>query len=299
MEQLFSKYISPLIETPIVKVADKGIAFSNIFYSLLIIGVAYGVYISAKILLNIYIKRKSIRSSQGKALLQLFGYVVTMVAVFFVIKAFGYTLSYLLLGSTALLVGLGFGLQQLFLDLVSGVIILIDKDINLGDVVKVDIPSSKDPMHGRIYHIGLRATLLQNIDNEFMIIPNSKFLASGVRSLMRDKGSARFRIHILVEFNQDMKQAVKVLMESVLKDPRVEQEPAPTIIVKEFQANGVMLEARFWMRELFNSEIILSDVRFKILEDFHANGIKIPFPHQVIIPTDREIFEYKVKAKEK
>ena len=291
MDYFFSKYGISIFDKPVLEFANRAISFTNILYAVLILFAAYGIYFLGGLFVNIQIKRKKLRNAQGKSLLQLFGYIVTIVAISYAARTLGYSLGYFLVGSTALLVGLGFGLQQLFLDLVSGVILLIDKNVNLGDVVKVDIPSGRENMYGKIFHIGLRATLLQTIDNEFMIIPNSKFLSSGIRSLMRDKGSARFRINVQVEFKQDMQKARAVLMAAVLKDIRVEQEPVPTIIIKEFKDYGVLLEVRFWMKELFNSEIILSDIRFKILEDFYKNDINIPYPHQILHGLKHDILD--------
>lgn len=282
MDTIIEQIAQRLLDKPILKFANNAISLSDIFYVGIVIFVAYFVYFSVKIFVNMQIKRKKIRGAQGKTLMQLFGYVVTISGLFFAAKVLGYSLSYFLLGSTALLVGLGFGLQQLFVDLVSGVILLIDQNVNLGDVVKVDIPSGRENMYGKVYHIGLRTTLLQTIDNEFHIIPNSKFLSSGVRSLMRDKGAARFRIHVQVDYKTDMELAQKVLMSCVLQDVRVEKEPSPTIIIKEFMDNGIMLEIRFWMKEIFNSEQILSDIRFQIVEEFRKNDIVIPFPQRVM-----------------
>lgn len=282
METFLFQYLDTLFDKPLVHLADTAISFSTLIYVAIILVVANAVYLFVRILVNIQIKRNKIRSAQGRSLLQLFGYILTIISFLFIIRNLGYSLSYFLVGSTALLVGLGFGLQQLLLDVVSGVILLIDKNVNLGDVVRVDIPSGKEDMHGRIHHIGIRATLLQTIDNEFMVIPNSKFLASGVRSLMRDKGSARFRINIQVQFSEDMEKARRILMEAVLKDERVDKTPTPTIIIRDFRDNGVLLEIRFWMKELFNSENILSDIRFQILQDFNNNKIVIPYPQRVI-----------------
>jgi len=282
MDSILQQIAQKFLDKPIIKLTNNVISFSELIYVAIVLSVGYFVYFSIRIFVNFQIKRKKIRGAQGKVLLQLFGYVVTITTIFFVAKVLGYSLSYFLLGSTALLVGLGFGLQQLFVDLVSGVILLIDKNVNLGDVVRVDIPSSKEKMLGKVYHIGIRTTLLQTIDNEFHIIPNSKFLSSGVSSLMRDKGAARFRIHVQVEYKTDMQLAQKVLIDSVLADIRVDREPSPTIIIKEFMDNGIMLETRFWMKELFNSEQILSDIRFKIVEEFRKNSIIIPFPQRVM-----------------
>jgi small-conductance mechanosensitive channel len=283
MQTSLDKVIGKLLEQPILNFENYHLSFAELIYIAVIVAVAYAIFFSAKIFLNVQIRRGKIRSAQGLSLLQLFGYIVTIVALFFIMHALWQSFAYLFLGSTALLVGLGFGLQQLFLDLVSGVILLIDKNVNLGDVVYVDIPSGKENIHGKIYHIGLRATLLQTIDNQFMVVPNSKMLSSGVRSLMRDKGSVRFRINIQVRFGENMDLAKKILTDCVLADSRADKSPTPTIIIREFKDSGVLLEVRFWMKEIFNSENILSDIRFAILQEFNKQGLVIPYPHQVFI----------------
>ncbi len=122
--------------------------------------------------------------------------------------------------------------------------------------------------------------------NEFEIIPNSKFLASGIKSLMRDKGPVRFRIKIIVAYNSDIILVRKIIMAAIDHDVRIEKEPIPTIILREFENSGIAIEVRFYMKEIFNSENILSDVRFQILEDFRTNKIIFPFP-QVVVHMDK------------
>lgn len=289
MEGIITNYAGFLLNKPVVELANIAISVSTFIYLVIVISVAYIIYFSVRVFVNIQANKKKIRGAQAKTLLQLFGYIVTIATIFACAKVFGYSLSYILLGSTALLVGLGFGLQQLFVDLVSGVILLIDKNVNLGDVVRVDIPSGKETMYGKVYHIGIRTTLLQTIDNEFHIIPNSKFLSSGVRSLMRDKGAARFRIEVQVDYKSDMALARKVLTDTVLSDMRIEKDPSPTVIVKDFMDNGVMLEVRFYMNEIFNSEAILSELRFLLLEEFKKNKIVIPYPQRVMYEKKADI----------
>jgi small-conductance mechanosensitive channel len=115
-----------------------------------------------------------------------------------------------------------------------------------------------------------------------MIVPNSKMLQSGVKSLMRGNGAARFRVCVGVSYESDMEKAKLIVTKAVLSHPKIEEEPKPTIILKSFDESGVTLEVRFWMKELFNSENILSDVRFAILDSFRKDGISIPYPHRVI-----------------
>lgn len=280
--EVLSTVTGKVLEEPIVNVSNGSIKTSDFLFITLIFLVAYLAFALFKLLMALQVKRNRIKRAQSKTLSQLVGYVITIFAVASAFSYIGYSFTYLLLGSTALLVGLGFGLQQLFVDLISGVILLIDKNVNYGDVVNVDIPGSKEVMRGRITQIGLRATQLENIDNEIMIVPNSRMLSSGVRSLMRNHGSVRFRVEITVDYYVDMEKVRTIMTEAVLDNKNVDQEPKPTIIIKRFEENGPLLEIRFWMKELFNSENILSDIRFEILKRFLENEINIPYPQRVL-----------------
>jgi small-conductance mechanosensitive channel len=219
------------------------------------------------------------RGAQSKILVQLSGYMIFVITLFYIPTIFGYSLSYFFLGSTALLVGLGFGLQQLFLDLLSGVLLLIDKNINLGDVIKLD---NVNLPQGKIIHIGLRTTQVQTVDNQIILIPNSKMLSLGINSMMRERGSARFRIAISVAYNSDLDKVMNIVKKILNRDVRIDKDPEVNVILKDFGENGILLEARFWMKELFNSENILSDLRFELLKEFRTGEIEIPFPQRVI-----------------
>jgi small-conductance mechanosensitive channel len=228
------------------------------------------------------VRSDKVRKSQSRTLNQLASYVITVVAVTYAFSAVGYSLTYLFVGSTALLVGLGFGLQQMFMDVVSGIILLIDKNVNYGDVIRVDMQGIQAPMYGKITHIGLRTTLLETIDNEIMIVPNSRMLQSGVKSLMRGNGAARFRVTMRVSYDSDMELAKKLMMKAVDLNEKTDKDPKPTIIIKSFEDSYILLEIRFWMKEIFNSEIILSDIRFKIFELFKKEGLEIPYQQRII-----------------
>ncbi len=285
MENILNNYVTKIFDKPIVHFSKIEISIFTVFYLAFIVLIGNLVYFAIKFFMNLQVKKGKIRQAQAKSLQQLLGYIVFIITILFLFNALGYSLSYVFVGSTALLVGLGFGLQQLFLDMISGVILLIDRNFNLGDVVRLDTSSGKENLHGRIQHVGLRTTLLQTIDNEFMVIPNSKFLSSGITSFMKDKGSARFRVTIQVEYKQDMELVKEILSEAVLKNSQVEKKPDPTIIIKEFRDNGILLEVRFWMKEIFYTENVLSEIRFQILEDFRKNNINIPFPQIVLHQT--------------
>jgi small-conductance mechanosensitive channel len=283
VENVLATVTEKVLEKPVIQFPNISLSFSDVIWMGMILAIFYGIFFTIKLILALQVKRNKIKKAQSKTLSQLAGYVVAITAIASAFSSVGYSLTYLLVGSTALLVGLGFGLQQLFVDLVSGVILLIDPNINYGDVISVDIPGTSVKMQGRVIQIGLRTTTLETIDNERLIVPNSKVLSNGVRSLMRSSGSVRFRVQVLVAYDSNMENAKNLMTKSVLSHEKVDQEPKPTIIIKNFEENGVLLEIRFWMKEIFNSENILSDIRFKILENFRNEGIEIPYPQRVMI----------------
>jgi small-conductance mechanosensitive channel len=279
--EILATVTQSVFDKPVIHYSNINISVSEIIFIGAIFVIAYFCHVAFKILMAIQVKRNRIKRAQSKTLSQLAGYIITIVAIAVAFSYVGYSLTYFLLGSTALLVGLGFGLQQLFVDLIAGVILLLDKNINYGDVLRVDIPGVTN-MQGRIIQIGLRATLLETIDNERVILPNSKVLSNSIKSLMRGNGAARFRVQVPVSFEQDMDLAKKLMTQAVLENEKVDKELQPTIIIKSFEENSIILEIRFWMKELFNSENILSDIRFEILKKFNKNEVSIPYPRRVI-----------------
>lgn len=280
LEQIVATVTDNVFENSLSSITNFKIEFSDLLSILIIFSITLGIHTLFKLFMAWQVKRDKVRKSQSKTLTQLAGYVLFIFAITSSFSAAGYSLTYLLVGSTALLVGLGFGLQQLFVDLISGVILLLDKNINYGDVVKIDIAGSQT-VEGKIANIGLRATLIETIDNEMIIVPNSKLMQTGFTSLMRNRGSVRFRVSIPVDFSSDMNKVREIMYACVKANPKVDKNSDLSLIIKEFLNNGVLVEVRFWMKELFNSEIILSDIRFEILKQFRENGITIPYPHMI------------------
>lgn len=282
IDKLVGTVTDKVLEQPVVNFSNFKLDFADIVEIGIIFAVAYAVYWCFRFFMAWRVRSDKVRKSQSRTLNQLASYVITVIAVTYAFSAVGYSLTYLFVGSTALLVGLGFGLQQMFMDVVSGIILLIDKNVNYGDVIRVDMQGIQAPMYGKITHIGLRTTLLETIDNETMIVPNSRMLQSGVKSLMRSNGAARFRVTMRVSYESDIEQVKQLMMKAVDLNDKTDSEPKPTIIIKSFEDSYILLEIRFWMKEIFNSEIILSDIRFKILELFKKEGLEIPYQQRII-----------------
>lgn len=270
-----------VLDKPIIHYSSLSISLSEIMIVGIVLVAAYFCHILFKLFMALQVRRNRIKLAQSRTLSQLVGYIIAFFAVTISFSSVGYSLTYFLLGSTALLVGLGFGLQQLFVDLISGIILLLDKNINYGDIVRVDIPGVSPGMVGKITLIGLRATILETVDNERVLVPNSKLLSNNLRSLMKGRGSVRYRVQIPVSFEEDFNLISGLVIQAVSTNPKIDKTPAPVIMIKNFTDNHIEMEVCFWMKELFASEVILSEVRLEILRLLRENNLTILHPQVV------------------
>jgi len=217
---------------------------------------------------------KKIENEQMLATLQVFTYFLFIGATIFTLNYLGVKLTALFVGSAALLVGIGFGLQQLFLDVISGFILLFDSNINAGDVIETT------EFTGKVKRISLRTTQILTTDNLVVILPNSKMITANVTNLSHSRTSVRFRITVGVAYGSDTQKVKDILIQCSMDHPKTENEPAPTVLFKDFGESALIFELRFWSKDTFQIEAVQSEVRFLIDERFRKEGITIPFPQR-------------------
>lgn len=214
------------------------------------------------------------RDQRGRkfALIKITGYVIWIFSLLFMLQVAGIEITLLLAGSAALLVGIGLGLQQTFNDFISGFILLIDRIIEVNDVIEVD------GMVARVEHIGIRTSVLVTRDDISVIVPNSKITGSNVINWSHTKEQSRFYIPIGVAYGSDEELVRKVLMECALEHTRVLKEPPPFVRLEEFADSSINFKLFFWTSEVFRVENTKSDLRFAVVKKLRENRITIPFP---------------------
>ena len=196
-------------------------------------------------------------------------------AILAALSAVGIDLTALAIFSGALGVGLGFGLQKIFSNLVSGFILLMDRSIKPGDVI------SLGPTYGWINHLGLRYTSVITRDGIEHLIPNEELITQRVENWSFSDNLVRLRIPIGVSYHSDVRLALKLCLESAAKVARVQKEPEPRINVTGFGDSSVNFELRVWINDPPQGRgSVISDVLLQIWDAFHANGIEIPFPQR-------------------
>jgi len=174
----------------------------------------------------------------------------------------------------ALSVGIGFGLQTLINNLVSGVIIAFEKPINVGDIVEITGQT------GRMKSIGIRSSVVTTWDGADVIIPNGDLLNQHLVNWTLGNSRRRFNLQLGVAYGTDLEKTKQLLLDLMLKDHRILKNPEPIVWALEFNSSSVDLILKFWVGHFSIGFDVKSDLILAIDQLFRKHGIKIPFPQQ-------------------
>ena len=214
--------------------------------------------------------------------------VLTIMAIVIALRVVGIDLTAFAVLTGAIGVGIGFGLQKLVSNFVSGITILLDKSIKPGDVLVVG------DTYGRVQSLGARYVSVITRDGVEYLIPNEELVTQQVINWSYSSDNVRLKIPIGIAYDADVRQAIALCLESADAVPRVLKHPAPVCVLKGFGDHAVNLELRFWIHDPMNGvSNVKSDVLLHIWDRFHANKIEFPYPqHDVHI---REPVEVSVR----
>jgi small-conductance mechanosensitive channel len=231
----------------------------------------------SKRLRNILVNRVLLRYNDDIGVRQAMGtiarYIFFILGLFVVIHASGIDLSGLALLGGALGVGIGFGLQNITNNFVSGVVILLERPVKVGDRIEVGGTS------GDVVRISARATTVVTNDGISVIIPNSELISSRVTNWSLAGKMIRFKIPLPVPYGIDQEKVLRLLLEVAAEDVNVAREPVPSVRLKEFGANAIIFELVIWTSKLMQRQgMMKSRINMAVYRKFHENGITIPFP---------------------
>lgn len=221
-----------------------------------------------------YYKRKKMDPGSQYAINQLIKYVIYVVMLLTVIQALGFQLTVVWGGAAALLVGFGLGLQQTFNDLFSGIIIMVEGSVHVGDMVRV-----KGEI-GKVTKIGIRASEVRMRDDVELIVPNSHLVMDSIANWNHSDHKARFFVAVGVAYGSDTELIKKLLLEVAAKHSKVVDYPEPFVRFANFGNSALEFELHFWTFDVFRVLTTQSDLRFEIDKTFRKHNIVIPFPQQ-------------------
>ena len=201
--------------------------------------------------------------------------VLLSVAVLFALSTIGVDLTALAVFGGAVGVGIGLGLQRIVANLISGVILLLDRSIKPGDVIAIG------ETFGWIQSLGARYTAVRTRDGTEFLIPNEDLITTQVENWSHSDVKLRLKIPVGISYNCDPHFAIKLCNEAAGKCARVQDNPGPNTLLRGFGDNSVDLEIRFWITDPQNGRgNIISEVLLNVWDAFKENDIEIPFPQR-------------------
>ena len=208
-------------------------------------------------------------------------YLVWGFGILIALHAFGLNTASLTVALGALGIGLGFGLQNIFNNFISGIILLFERPIQVGDDVEIN------GVWATVKKINVRATIVQTVDNASLIIPNSEFISSQVTNWSFKDKRLRRRINVGVAYGSDIELVRKTLFEVLLKVPNVLKSPKPDVLFTDFGDSALLFQLRYWTT-ITHMLTTATDVRFEINRLFAERNITIAFP-QLDVHMDHDI----------
>jgi len=228
-----------------------------------------------RFLFNRFLVHSGLDRSLQYAISQIASNVVLVVGIFVVLQNTGIHLEALTVFAGAVGVGIGFGLQNITSNFISGLVILAERPITIGDLVEVG------GVTGQVQKIRARSTVLVTSDNITTIIPNQKFIDSPVTNWTYGDPKVRFRIPVGVAYGSDVEKVRATLIEAAAEDPHTLSDPAPSVFFVEFGSSSLNFELVAWSDEMSHRpRRYQSDLNFAIDKKFREAGIEIPFPQR-------------------
>jgi small-conductance mechanosensitive channel len=203
--------------------------------------------------------------------------LLLFVGLLFALSAAGIDLTAIGVLGGAIGVGIGFGMQKLAANYVSGFVILAERSLRIGDIVKVD------GFEGRISDIKMRYTVIQALDGREAIVPNEILIGQRVENSSLADPKMRLQTTLQVAYATDLDALLPQLVEAINEVPRVLADPAPMVHLSKFAADGLELSLYFWIGDPENGQNnVHSDVNLALLRRLNQLGVEIPFPQRVL-----------------
>jgi len=245
----------------------------------LLVALLLGVFwVSARtksFLFNRFLVNSGLDRSLQYAISQIISNIVLVVGVFIVLDNAGIHLGTLTVFAGAVGVGVGFGLQNIASNFISGLVILAERPITIGDRVEVA------GVAGQVQQIRARSTVILTNDNITMIVPNTKFIDSPVTNWTYGDPRVRFRIPIGVAYDSDLEKVRNALVEVARENSHVLPQPEPTVFLETFGESSINLELVVWSKEMsYRPRRFRSDLNFAIAQKLREAGIEIPGPQR-------------------
>lgn len=272
----WSRKLLALLKTPIFEMGGTAFTLWALLQILLLVVLL--IYLSGKLrgwMAEHLLVRTRLDMGARQAVATITRYVVLLLGLLIILQTAGINLTTLNVLAGAVGIGIGFGLQNILSNFISGLIIMFERPIKIGDRIEID------GVEGDVVDIGARSTVVLTNDNINIIVPNSKFITENVVNWKYNDGKVRFKIPVGVAYGSDLHKVEKILLAIAGADGDVLDDPAPVVRFIAFGDSALELELRAWSSSgVTRRGKLVSALNFAIYEKFQEHGIEIPFPQR-------------------
>ncbi|MAV91458.1 MAG: transporter [Bdellovibrionaceae bacterium] len=269
VEQIFR-----FLSEPIFQLSDAKISVISVLVSIFVILISIRLAQMIGRFVNNSLHRRGVDSGVRDSIEKFVRYGLIALGIMFSLDNLGISFNSLAALGAVLMVGVGFGLQNITQNFISGIILLIERPVKVGDIVQVG------HSEGKIIDIRVRATLIQTRDDITIIVPNSKFVSEEVVNDSYTGEKIRQHVSVGVAYGSDVQKVIRILKEVVEAHPKVLQDPKPMVLFQDFGDSSLDFDLRFWGTDIWGKDITASDIRTEIDRRFREEGVEIPFPQR-------------------
>lgn len=205
-----------------------------------------------------------------------FRWLIYIVIFLVTLHSLGVNVTAVFAASAALMIGVGLALQTLFQDIISGIFILLDQTVHVGDIIELE------GKVGRVEEIKLRTTRAITIDNKVLVIPNHLYLTNSLYNWTQNGQATRESVEVGVAYGSDVQLVKKLMFQAAKTQSGVIDFPEPTVLFTNFGDSSLDFKVSFTIDDSFNARFPQSGIRFEIDKLFRENNVSIPFPQRDI-----------------
>ena len=265
-----------MLEAPLLKLGQTEItSWTLLSFLFLLILLFYVAAKMRKFLVTRILVHSSLDAGARQAVGAITRYLFLVVGLLIILQAVGINLTTLNVIAGAVSIGVGFGLQNIASNFISGLIILFERPIKVGDRIEVG------KIEGDVIAINARSTTVVTNDNIAIIVPNSKFVTENVVNWKYTDATVRFRIPVGVAYGSDLPLVERLLLEAAKENADVLKDPEPVVRFMAFGDSALEFELRAWSTTLVHRKgKLISSINFAIHDKFKEHKVEIPFPQR-------------------
>lgn len=274
--RVFYQDIKNFFSIPLMTLGNVQLTVWSLIYLLVLVSLL--IYVSGKVrrwLVKFLGHGQKLETGAREAIGNIVQYIMLFFGLIIILQTTGIDLTALNVLTGAVGIGVGFGLQNVTNNFISGLIILFERPIKVGDRIEVG------SVEGRVVQVRARSTTVVTNDNIAIIVPNSKFISENVINWSYTDQNVRFKIPVSVAYGTDTRLVERLLLEVAKENPDVLERPETVVRFIEFGDSALLFELRVWSTtRIHNKGKLFSDLNFAINDKFNEHGVVIPFPQR-------------------